>query len=48
MIFGSDLPKFGNPEQKYGGKRVCVTGTIKFFKVAPEIVAHAPSAIELQ
>jgi hypothetical protein len=46
-IFGSDLPKFANPEQKYGGKRVCVTGAIKVFKVAPEIVAHDPAAITL-
>jgi hypothetical protein len=31
-----------------GGKQVCVIGTIKVFKVVPEIVAHDPSAIELQ
>ena len=48
VIFGSDLPNFDNPQQKYSGNRVCVTGTIKIFKVAPEIVAHEPSAIELQ
>ena len=48
VIFGSDLPNFGNPQQEYSGKKVCVTGTIKIFKVAPEIVAHDPSAIELQ
>ena len=48
VIFGSDLPKFGNPERKYSGKNVCVTGTIKIYNVAPEIVAHDPSAIELQ
>jgi hypothetical protein len=47
VIFGGDLPQFGNPEQKYNGKRVCVTGTIKTFKVTPEIVAHDPSAIEV-
>jgi hypothetical protein len=48
VIFGSDLPNFENPQRKYSGKKVCVTGTIKIFKVAPEIVAHNPSAIELQ
>ena len=48
VIFGSDLPNFENPQQKYGGKRVCVTGTIKVFKDVPEIVAHDPAAIEVQ
>ena len=48
VIFGSDLPNFENPQQKYSGKKVCVTGTIQIFKVAPEIVAHTPTAIELQ
>jgi len=48
VIFGSDRPKFGNPEQRYSGKQVCVTGTIKTFKVVPKIVAHDPAAIELQ
>ena len=48
VIFGSDLPNFENPQRKYSGKKVCVTGTIKTYNVAPEIVAHDPSAIELQ
>lgn len=48
VIFGSDLPQFGNPQQKYSGKKVCVTGTIKIFKDVPEIVAHSPSDIQLR
>jgi len=48
VIFGNDLANFENPPQKYSGKKVCVTGTIQIFKVAPEIVAHDSSAIELQ
>jgi micrococcal nuclease len=28
LIWGSDRPKFGDPEEKYGSKHICVTGTI--------------------
>jgi hypothetical protein len=48
VIFGIDLPKFDNPQQKYGGKKVCVSGVIKIFKDVPEIVAHDPADIQLQ
>jgi len=41
-------PKFDNPQQKYGGKKVCVSGVIKIFKDVPEIVAHDPADIEVQ
>src|ERR1017187_2262099 len=48
VIFGSDLPRFESLQQKYLGKRVCVTGTITIFKDVPEIVAHDPAAIKVQ
>jgi hypothetical protein len=48
LIWGSDRPKFGDPEQKYSGKQVCATGTITVFRDVPEIVAHDPAAIKLQ
>ena len=48
LIWGSELPKFGNPEQAYPHKQVCVTGTITVFKELPEIVAHDPTAIMVQ
>jgi hypothetical protein len=48
MIWGSDRPKFGDPEAKYGNKKVCVTGLIKDYKGAPEVVAEQPSQIEVQ
>jgi hypothetical protein len=48
LIWGTDRPKFGNPEQKYSGKHVCATGTITTFHDVPEIVAHDPAAIKLQ
>lgn len=48
LIWGSDRSKFGDPEAKYGNKRVCVTGLIKDYKGVPEVVAEQPSQIEIQ
>ena len=48
LIWGSDRPKFGDPEAKYGNKRVCVTGLIKDYRGVPEVVAEQPSQIEVQ
>jgi len=48
LIWGSDRAKFGDPEAKYGIKKVCVTGVIKDYKGAPEIVAEQPGQIEIQ
>jgi hypothetical protein len=45
LIWGSDRPKFGNPEQKYSGKHVCVTGTIGSYRGVPEIIAHDPGVL---
>ena len=48
LIWGSDRLKFGEPESKFGNKRVCVTGLIKDYKGVPEIIAEQPNQIELQ
>jgi DNA/RNA endonuclease YhcR with UshA esterase domain len=48
MIWGSDRPKFGDPETKYGNKKVCVTGLIKDYKGVPEVIVEQPSQIEIQ
>src|SRR5580700_7418138 len=40
VIFGSDRPKFAEPETKLQGKRVCVTGTIRLYRRKPEIVLN--------
>jgi hypothetical protein len=48
LIWGSDRAKFGDPEAKYGNKRVCVTGLIKDYKGVPEVVAEQSSQIEIQ
>ena len=48
LIWGSDRPKFGDPEEAYRSKRICVTGKISDYKGAPEIVAYEPSQIKIQ
>jgi hypothetical protein len=48
LIWGSDRPRFGDPESKYGNKKVCVTGLIKDYKGVPEVIAEQPSQIEIQ
>jgi DNA/RNA endonuclease YhcR with UshA esterase domain len=48
VIWGSDRVKFGDPEQKYRGKQICVKGQIKEFRGVPEVVAHEPTQIKTQ
>ncbi len=48
LIWGSDRPKFGDPEMTYQNKHVCVTGKISDYKGVPEIVAYEPSQIKIQ
>ncbi len=47
LIWGSDRPKFGHPEDTYKGKRICVTGTIKPYRGVPEIVVTDPGQISV-
>jgi micrococcal nuclease len=47
VIWGSDRPKFGDPEAKYRDKDVCVTGKITSYQGVPEIAANDPSQIEI-
>jgi hypothetical protein len=48
VIWGSDRPKFGDPETKYRDKNVCVTDRITSYRGVPETTAHDPSQIEIQ
>jgi len=48
LIWGSDRPKFGDPEEAYRSKRICVTGKISDYKGVPEIVAYEPTQIKAQ
>lgn len=48
LIWGSDRAKFGDPEETYRDKHICVTGKIRGYKGVPEIVAYEPSQIKIQ
>jgi len=48
LIWGSDRPKFGDPEGMYRRKHICVTGKISDYKGVPEIIAYEPSQIKVQ
>lgn len=48
VIWGDDRSKFGEPENKYSDKRICVTGKIASYRGSPEIVANDPKAIEIE
>ena len=48
LIWGSDRAKFGDPEETYRGKHICVTGKIRNYNGVPEITAYEPSQIKPQ
>ena len=48
VIWGSDRPKFGEPETKYRDTRVCATGLIRSYRGTPEIESSEPSEIRIQ
>jgi hypothetical protein len=48
LIWGSDRPKFGHPEETYRDKHVCVTGKITSHRGVAEIVASEPSQVEIR
>lgn len=48
LIWGTDRPKFGEPEETYRSKHVCVTGPIGEYRGTPQIVAHDPSQVQIK
>ena len=48
VIWGSDRPKFGRPEDLYRNKDLCVTGKITSYLEVPEIVASNPNQVQVQ
>lgn len=48
VIWGENRPKFGDPEAMYGGKHLCVTGTITLYRGVAETTANEPSQIKIQ
>jgi DNA/RNA endonuclease YhcR with UshA esterase domain len=47
MIWGEDREKFGEPEEKYRDKNICVTGLISIYRGVPEIVVKDPKDIRI-
>ncbi|SRR6266567_6580728 len=48
VIWGSDRPKFGDPEETYRGKQICATGEISVYRGVAEMIAHEPSQIRIR
>jgi hypothetical protein len=48
LIWGTDRPKFGDPEELYRNKHICITGKISDYKGVPEVVAYEPPQIKVQ
>jgi hypothetical protein len=48
LIWGENREKFGNPEEKYRDKQICVTGKITEYRGAPEIVLADPQNAEIE
>ena len=48
LIWGSDRPAFGLPENIYARKRICVTGKIKEYRGKAEIIAKNPKQIKIE
>jgi hypothetical protein len=46
IIFGSDRPKFSEPDISMSEKQVCVTGTIFLFQGKPVIVVRDPNQLQ--
>jgi endonuclease YncB( thermonuclease family) len=45
VIWGTDRGSFGEPEKRYSGKRICVTGKVELFRERPQIIARDPSQV---
>jgi hypothetical protein len=48
LIWGTDRPRFGNPERTYRNKNVCVSGKIISHHGIPEITINTPEQIQIQ
>ncbi len=46
VIWAEDRGKFGEPENKYLHKNICVTGEIKLYRGTPQIVAKSLGQIK--
>jgi hypothetical protein len=46
LIWGSERPKFGEPEKTMQGTRVCVTGKIELYRGRPELILRDPEQLK--
>ena len=46
VIWGEDRTLFKNPQKRYKGKNICVTGYIESFRGVPQITVRTPSQIK--
>lgn len=47
VIWGEDRDKFGEPEEKYRDKRICITGIISSYRGVPQIQVTDPKQIQI-
>jgi hypothetical protein len=47
IIWGENREKFGNPEEKYRSKKICVSGTITEYRGVPEIAVSDTTQITI-
>lgn len=48
VIWGEDRNKFGEPEEKYRDKQICVTGIISSYRGVPQIQVSDPKQIQIK
>jgi endonuclease/exonuclease/phosphatase family metal-dependent hydrolase len=48
VIWGDDRAAFGEPETRFAGRRICVTGLIRLHQGRPEIVVRRPAEISVE
>lgn len=47
VIWGDNLSKFNPPPQSWQGEKICVTGRVKLYKGAPEIIVRSADQIRV-
>ncbi len=45
VIWGEDRARFGTPERRWNGRRICVAGRVRTHEGTPRIVARRPAQI---
>lgn len=47
VIWGRNRSRFGAPERRYRGRRICVRGLVESYRGIPEIEARSPAQIAI-